>query len=100
MATTEVFHKAAGVRSSSKITDSFVALFPGLPHIIIFNSVYTHGTFKTNSASLGHLSKSGKSLSEVHKFSTTNSRVASSLGINCRFQVSWEQSIFISGMSL
>jgi len=94
MATTEVFHKAAGVRSSSKITNSFVASLPGLPHIIAFNSVYTHGIFQTNSASLGHLSKSGKGFSRVHRFSATNSHAASSLGINCRFQVSWEQSIF------
>jgi len=60
MATIEVFHKAAGVRSSSKVTDSFVTSFPGLLHVIAFNSVYIHGTFETNSASLGHLSKSGK----------------------------------------
>ena len=36
MATVEVFHKAAGVCSSSKITGSYVASFPGLPHIIAF----------------------------------------------------------------
>jgi len=36
MATVEVFHKAASVRSSSKITNSFVASFPGLPNIIAF----------------------------------------------------------------
>ena len=71
MATVEVFHKAAGVCNSSKITDSFVASFPGLPHIIAFNSVYTHGTFETNSASLGHLSRSGKGFSGVHRFSAT-----------------------------
>ena len=81
MATTEVFHKPAGVRSSSKITDSFVASFPGLPHIIAFNSVYTHGTFETNSASLGHLSRSGKGFSGVHRFSATIAvRLYSSLG--------------------
>jgi len=37
MATVEVFQKAAGVRSSSKITDGFVTSFPGLPHIIAFS---------------------------------------------------------------
>jgi len=37
MATIEVSCKAAGVRSSSKITDSYVASFPGLPHIITFS---------------------------------------------------------------
>jgi len=38
MATVEVSHKAAGVRSSSKtVTDSYVASFPGLPHIIAFS---------------------------------------------------------------
>jgi len=33
MATVEVSLKAVGVHSSSKITDSFVASFPCLPHI-------------------------------------------------------------------
>ena len=37
MATVKVSHKAAGVGSSSKITDSYVASFPGLPHIIAFS---------------------------------------------------------------
>jgi len=37
MATVEVSHKAASVHSSSKITDSFVASFPGLPHITAFS---------------------------------------------------------------
>jgi len=37
MATVEVSHKAAGVCSSSKITHSYVASFPGLPHIIAFS---------------------------------------------------------------
>jgi len=41
MATVEVSHKAAGVRSSSKITDSYVASFPGLPHIITFSHTLT-----------------------------------------------------------
>jgi len=36
-ATVEVSHKAAGDRSSSKITDSYVASFPCLPHIITFS---------------------------------------------------------------
>jgi len=36
MATFEVSHKAGGVHSSSKITDSYVASFPGLPHIFTF----------------------------------------------------------------
>ena len=70
MATVEVFHKAAGVCNSSKITDSYVASFPGLfPTSSL--SVYTHGTFETNSASLGHLSRSGKGFSGVHRFSAT-----------------------------
>ena len=34
MATVDVSHKAAGVHSSSKITNSYVAFFPGLPHTI------------------------------------------------------------------
>jgi len=37
MATVEVSHKTAGVHSSSKITESYIALFPGLPHIIAFS---------------------------------------------------------------
>ena len=37
MATVEVSLKAAGVHSSSKITDSFVASFPGLHHITAFS---------------------------------------------------------------
>jgi len=37
VATVEVSHKASGVRSSSKITDSYVASFPNLPHIIAFS---------------------------------------------------------------
>jgi len=37
MTTVEVSHKAAGVCSSSKITDSYVTLFPGLPHLIAFS---------------------------------------------------------------
>jgi len=37
MATVEVSHKAAGVCSSSKITDSYAASFPGLPNIIAFS---------------------------------------------------------------
>ena len=57
----EVSLKAAGVHSSSKITKSFAASFPGLPTSLL--SVYTHGTFETNRASLGHLSKSGRRLS-------------------------------------
>jgi len=37
MATVEVSHKATGVHSLSKITDSYIASFPGLPHIIAFS---------------------------------------------------------------
>ena len=37
MATVEVSHKAASVHSLSKITDSYVASLPGLPHIITFS---------------------------------------------------------------
>jgi len=37
MATVEVSHKAVGVHSSSKIADSYVASFPGLPHITAFS---------------------------------------------------------------
>ena len=91
MATTEVFHKPAGVRSSSKITDSFVASFPGLPHIITFS---IHGTFETNSASLGNLSKSGKGFSGVHRFSATNSRAACSLDIYCTLQSDRNKAFF------
>ena len=61
MATVEVSHKAASVCSSSKTTDIYVASLPGLPTSLL--PVYTHGTFETNSASLGNLSKSGKRLS-------------------------------------
>ena len=44
-AAVEVSYKAAGVRSSSKITDSYVASFPGLPHIITFSiHWYTYNT--------------------------------------------------------
>ena len=37
MPTVEVSLKTAGVHSSSKITDSFVASFPTLPHITAFS---------------------------------------------------------------
>ena len=62
MATVEISHRAVGVHSSSKISDSYVALFPGLPTSLL--SVYTLGTFKTTSASLGYLMKSGKGFSQ------------------------------------
>ena len=42
MATVEVSHKAAGVHSSSKITNSYVTSFPGLPHIITFSKRSRH----------------------------------------------------------
>ena len=42
MATVEVSHKAASVHSSSKITDSYVASFPGLPQIIAFSILSRH----------------------------------------------------------
>jgi len=35
--TVEVSHKAGGVRTSSKITDSYVASFPDLPYIKAFS---------------------------------------------------------------
>jgi len=41
MATVEVSHKAAGVRSSSKITDSYVASFPGGYISIIYEYTLT-----------------------------------------------------------
>jgi len=73
MTTVEVSHKAAGVCSSSKITDSYVALFLGrFPTSSL--SVYTHGTFETNSISLRHLLKSGKGFSRAHRFSSYKQR--------------------------
>jgi len=57
MAAVEVSHKAAGVRGSSKITDSYVASFQGLPHIIAFNIHSRH--LQDHSTSLEHLLKSG-----------------------------------------
>ena len=81
MTAVEVSYKASGVCISSKITDSYVASFPGLfPTSSL--SVYTHGTFETNNASLGHLLKSGKGFSRVHRvhrFSATNSGASNSL---------------------
>ena len=77
MAIVEVSHKAASVCSSSKITDSYVASFPGL-----FPTSYTHSTFETNSASLGHLSKSDKGFSGVHRFSATNGGASNSLAFH------------------
>ena len=63
MTAVEVSYKASGVCISSKITHSYVALFPGLfPTSSL--SVYTHSTFETNNASLGHLLKSGKGFPE------------------------------------
>jgi len=62
MATIEVSHKAVGVRSSSKITNSYVAHSQSFPTLLL--SVYTHGTLETTSTSLGHLSKSGKRFSQ------------------------------------
>ena len=72
MATVEVSLKAASVHSSSKIADSFVASFPGLPHITA--SVYTHGTFETNRVSLGIYRSLAKGFPGVHRFSATDVR--------------------------
>jgi len=85
MATVEVSHKAAGVCSSSKITDIYVASLPGLSTSLL--PVYTYGTFETNSAFLGNLSKSGKGFPWVHRFSATGSSMASSFHASCTFHV-------------
>ena len=66
IATVEVSHKAVGVRSSSKITKSYVAHSQAFPTSLL--SIYTHGTFETTSASLGHLLKSGRGFPRVHRF--------------------------------
>jgi len=85
MATVEVSHKAASVHTSSKIADSFVASFPGLPHITA--SVYTHGTSRQTEL----LEDIYRSLAEgfpgVHRFSAADSRTASSFDVNCTFHV-------------
>jgi len=62
-------------------------------------SVYTHGTFEANGASLGHLSKFGKRLSGVHRFSATDCSTASSFDVNCTFMSARIKAILISGMS-
>ena len=98
MATVEVSHKAAGVCSSSKTTDIYVASLPGLPTSLL--PVYTHGTFETKSASLGHLSKSGKRLS---LFTDSQLQAAARLAhfmLVVRSNLARIKAIFISGTSL
>jgi len=67
-AAVEVIYKAAGVRSSSKITGSYVlvASFPGLPHIIAFSIHSRH--FRDHQRHL-----SGKGFPGVRIFSAMTS---------------------------
>jgi len=69
LAMVEVFHEAASVHSSSKITDSYVASFPGLPHIIAFSLYIRH--FRDHQCSFRTSIQVWQRFPGVHRFSAT-----------------------------
>jgi len=76
MATVKVSYKAASVCSSSKITNSYTASFPDLPHIIAFSLNSRH--FQDQQCFFRVSIKVWKMFPGVHRFSATNSSTASS----------------------